>query len=89
LSEENEEVRMTGKELQSSMALRKFLARLGAGAGVVGASVIASPSAVAQAAADGAWRLARHTQDDWYDRKCYAYTYSNHSSDLYLVQGLK
>jgi intracellular sulfur oxidation DsrE/DsrF family protein len=59
---------MTENELQSSMARRKFLARLGAGAGVVGASVIASSSAEAQAAADAPWRPARHTQDDWYDK---------------------
>jgi intracellular sulfur oxidation DsrE/DsrF family protein len=59
---------MNEKGLQSSIARRKFLAGLGAGAGVVGASVIASPSAEAQAAADAPWRPARHTQDDWYDK---------------------
>ena len=59
---------MIGKWLQSSMARRLFLARLGAGAGVVGASFVSSPSAEAQAAADAAWRPARHTQDDWYDK---------------------
>jgi intracellular sulfur oxidation DsrE/DsrF family protein len=59
---------MNGKWLQSSMARRLFLARLGAGAGVVGASFVNSPSAGAQAAADAAWRPARHTQDDWYDK---------------------
>ncbi len=59
---------MNGKWLQSSIARRKFLARLGAGASVVGASVISSPSAEAQGAADAAWRPARHTQDDWYDK---------------------
>lgn len=59
---------MNRNALQSSMARRKFLAGLGAGAGVVGASVIASPSAGAQGAGDAAWRPARHTQDDWYDK---------------------
>ncbi len=59
---------MNGKWLQSSMARRLFLARLGAGAGVVGASVISSPAAEAQVAADAPWRPARHTQDDWYDK---------------------
>ena len=59
---------MNGKGWQSGMARRNFLARLGAGAGVVGASVIASPSAEAQGAADAPWRPARHTQDDWYDK---------------------
>jgi intracellular sulfur oxidation DsrE/DsrF family protein len=62
------EVRMNGKELQGSMARRLFLAKLGAGASVVGASVVSSPRAVAQSAADAPWRPARHTQDDWYDK---------------------
>jgi intracellular sulfur oxidation DsrE/DsrF family protein len=64
----DEGVGMNGKWLQSSMARRLFLTRLGMGAGVVGAGVISSPSAEAQGAADGAWRPARHTQDDWYDK---------------------
>ena len=59
---------MTGKALQSSMARRKFLAGLGVGAGVVAASVIPSSPAGAQGAGDAAWRPARHTQDDWYDK---------------------
>jgi len=59
---------MNGKGLQSSMARRLFLARLGAGASVVGATVVSSPGAVAQAAADASWRPARHSQDDWYDK---------------------
>jgi intracellular sulfur oxidation DsrE/DsrF family protein len=59
---------MNGKWLQSSMARRLFLARMGAGAGFVGASVISAPSADAQVAADATWRPARHTQDDWYDK---------------------
>ncbi len=59
---------MNEKWLQSSMARRLFLARLGAGTGVVGASVIGSSAAEAQGAADAPWRPARHTQDDWYDK---------------------
>ena len=59
---------MNGKGLQSSMARRMFLARLGTGVGVVGASVVTSPAAVAQVAADTPWRPARHAQDDWYDK---------------------
>jgi intracellular sulfur oxidation DsrE/DsrF family protein len=59
---------MNGKWLQSLMARRLFIARLGVGAGVVGASVISSPAIGAQGAADTAWRPARHTQDDWYDK---------------------
>jgi intracellular sulfur oxidation DsrE/DsrF family protein len=64
----NEEVRMNGEMLRSLKARRLFLALLGAGAGVVGASVVSSPSAAAQVAADTPWRPARHTQDDWYDK---------------------
>ena len=59
---------MNGKGLQSSMARRLFLARLGAGAGVVGATVVSSPGVVAQVVADAPWRPARHMQDDWYDK---------------------
>ena len=59
---------MNAKEPKSAMARRLFLARLGVGAGVVGASVVSLPSANAQSAADASWRPARHTQDDWYDK---------------------
>jgi intracellular sulfur oxidation DsrE/DsrF family protein len=62
------EVRMDGKELQSSMARRLFLARVGAGVGVIGATAVSSPGARAQVAADAQWRPARHTQDDWFDK---------------------
>jgi intracellular sulfur oxidation DsrE/DsrF family protein len=59
---------MTGKWLQSTMARRMFLSRIGVGAGVVGASVIGSPDAGAQGTTDAPWRPARHSQDDWYDK---------------------
>lgn len=59
---------MSGKWLQSLMARRSFLVRLGAGAGVVAATDIGSPLAAAQAAPDARWRPARHPQDDWYDQ---------------------
>jgi intracellular sulfur oxidation DsrE/DsrF family protein len=59
---------MNGKVWQPSIARRKFLARMGVGAGVVGASVISSPATEAQVAADPSWRPSRHTQDDWYDK---------------------
>jgi len=59
---------MNSKWLQSPMARRLFLARLGAGAGVVGATFAGSPAAAAQGAADAPWRPARHAQDDWYDK---------------------
>jgi len=59
---------MNGNGLRSLTARRKFLAQLGAGAGVVGASVVGAPSAAAQAAADTPWKPARHPQDDWYGK---------------------
>jgi intracellular sulfur oxidation DsrE/DsrF family protein len=59
---------MNGNWLQSSIARRLFLTRLGAGVGVAGAAAISSPTAMAQAAADEPWRAARHAQDDWYDK---------------------
>jgi intracellular sulfur oxidation DsrE/DsrF family protein len=61
---------MEGKWLQSSMARRGFLARLGLGAGVAGAaSVVGASGASAQpASADSPWRPARHAEDDWYEK---------------------
>lgn len=59
---------MSGKWLQSLMARRSFLVRLGTGAGVLGATDISSPLSAAQAAPDAPWRPARHSQDDWYDK---------------------
>lgn len=59
---------MNGKAWQFLTARRSFLARLGLGAGVVGATVVSSPAAVAQIAADASWRPARHGQDDWLDK---------------------
>ena len=62
---------MSGKWLQSFMARRSFLARLGMGAGVLGAAGIGAPGAAAQATSDASnvpWRPAHHAQDDWYDK---------------------
>ena len=59
---------MSAKWLQSSMARRGFLARLGAGVGAVGATVISSPAAEAETTGDAAFHPARHSQDDWYDK---------------------
>jgi intracellular sulfur oxidation DsrE/DsrF family protein len=59
---------MNGKWLQSPMARRLFLTRLGAGAGVVGATLAGSPAVTAQTAMDAQWRPARHSLDDWYDK---------------------
>lgn len=59
---------MSGNWLQSFMARRSFLVRLGAGAGVLGATGVNPPLADAQAASDAPWHPARHTQDDWYDK---------------------
>jgi intracellular sulfur oxidation DsrE/DsrF family protein len=49
------------------MARRRFLARVGVGAGVVGATIAGAP-AMSAAAADAPWQAARHSQDDWYDK---------------------
>jgi intracellular sulfur oxidation DsrE/DsrF family protein len=63
---------MTGKWLQSFMARRSFLARLGMGAGVLGATAVGSSVALADVAGSGgsdeAWRPARHEQDNWLDQ---------------------
>jgi len=63
-----EEIRMSGKWLQSLIERRSFLARLGMGAGVLSATGISSPLAAAQVASNAPWRPARHAQDDWYDQ---------------------
>jgi intracellular sulfur oxidation DsrE/DsrF family protein len=59
---------MSDKTSYSSMARRLFLSRLGMGAGVVGAAVAGSSSAMAQATGNAAWRPAKHDQDDWFDQ---------------------
>lgn len=59
---------MDEKGSQLSVARRLFLARLGAGAGVVGSTMAASPAAMAQVMADTPWRPTRHTQDNWLDK---------------------
>lgn len=56
-------------QLQSSMARRSFLTRLGAGVSVVGASpMVQPPRAAAQSAVDAHWQAARHVEDDWFDK---------------------
>ena len=53
----------------SPVARRSFLARLGAGMTVAGATLAAGPSpAQAQSAGGGRWQPARHAQDDWMDQ---------------------
>jgi intracellular sulfur oxidation DsrE/DsrF family protein len=62
---------MSGKWLQSLMARRAFLARLGMGAGVLGAAAAGAPRAMADAASatsEETFRPARHAQDDWLDK---------------------
>ncbi len=59
---------MSGNGWQSAMARRWFLTRMGVGAGVVGASMVRSSTAAAQATEEASWRPARHPQDDWYDK---------------------
>jgi hypothetical protein len=55
---------MNGNGMESGSARRWLLARFAVGAGVVGASLIRSPEAIA---ANKPWRPARHAQDDWLD----------------------
>ena len=59
---------MSGKWLQLLMARRSFLARLGTGAGVLGATAIISSPAAAQGAPSTSWQPARHAQDDWLEK---------------------
>ena len=59
---------MNEKKLQSAMVRRSFLARLGAGVSVVGATLVSSRAVAAQVAAEAPWRPARHAQDDWFDK---------------------
>jgi intracellular sulfur oxidation DsrE/DsrF family protein len=59
---------MNGKGWPSAMARRWFLARMGVGAGALGAGMMGSSTVDAQGAGETAWRPARHAQDDWYDK---------------------
>jgi intracellular sulfur oxidation DsrE/DsrF family protein len=62
---------MNGKWLQSLMARRSFLGRLGLGVGIAGAAAIGGPAAMADAPsamAEETFRPARHAQDDWFDK---------------------
>ena len=53
----------------SPVARRSFLARLGAGMTVFGATLAAGESiAAAQGTAAGGWQPSRHAQDDWLDQ---------------------
>lgn len=54
--------------LGSFIARRSFLARLGAGAGVLGATALGSTKVMADASTDAAWKPARHSQDDWLEK---------------------
>jgi intracellular sulfur oxidation DsrE/DsrF family protein len=59
---------MSANRLESSIARRLFLARLGAGAGVLGAAAAGSSAAMAQGSSSAPWKPARHAQDDWLDK---------------------
>jgi intracellular sulfur oxidation DsrE/DsrF family protein len=65
---------MPGTWLQSFVARRSFLTRLGTGIGILGATSVASAAALAAAspaaappAAPKEWKPARHEQDNWLD----------------------
>ncbi len=68
LLSKKEEVSMSRGLLQSLIARRSFLARLGLGAGVLGASAAGASTAIAEVSADAPWKPARHSQDDWFDQ---------------------
>ena len=62
---------MEGKWLQSSVARRGFLARLGVEPALPAQRVSWAPRSRVRPGCDGAdalWRPARHAQDDWYDK---------------------
>jgi intracellular sulfur oxidation DsrE/DsrF family protein len=64
---------MNEKVWTPAMARRWFLARIGLGAGAVGAGIAAAgmmgcAGVEAQGSSDGVWKPARHAQDDWYDK---------------------
>lgn len=58
---------MNGNDPGATLARRKFLARMSAGAGALGVAA-AGVSGVSAQAPEGAWKPARHAQDDWYDK---------------------
>jgi intracellular sulfur oxidation DsrE/DsrF family protein len=62
-----QEAGMNERGSETAIARRLFLSRLGAGAGVVGASIAGTPSMAADGP-DTPWKAARHAQDDWYDK---------------------
>jgi intracellular sulfur oxidation DsrE/DsrF family protein len=59
---------MSGKGWPSAMARRWFLARMGVGAGALGAGMMGSATVEAQAVGESSWKPTRHAQDDWYDK---------------------
>jgi hypothetical protein len=60
---------MSDNSSTSQVARRSFLARLGAGISVAGASLLpGAPPASAQSSAAGRFQPARHAQDDWMDQ---------------------
>src|ERR1700732_2180820 len=63
-----EEASMSGKLLESLMARRSLLARLGVGIGLAGAFGANSPKVLADTGSDTSFRPARHAQDDWLDK---------------------
>src|SRR4051812_9446022 len=58
--------------VDSDLARRSFLSRLGTGAaalgGALGASVLPARAQSPAAPASGSWQPARHTEDDWFEQ---------------------
>ena len=62
---------MSREGTRAAMARRWFLARMGVGAGALGAGMMASPAtaeAQVQTAPESSWKPTRHAQDDWFDK---------------------
>lgn len=60
---------MNSKGPEAAIARRLFLARVGAGVGVLGATVGGTPAIAAAETSEGVrWQATRHPQDDWYDK---------------------
>src|SRR5262245_31464773 len=59
---------MSDEKLQSPLARRSFLSRIGAGATALGAFFGGSVAGAQSSAPAGAWQPARHAEDDWFDQ---------------------
>src|SRR5262245_55001410 len=59
---------MNENDFTSIAARRRFLARVGAGIGVLGVTTAGASAAAGQSATGERFQPARHEQDDWFDQ---------------------